>query len=184
MSKDFEYFTEFLADPSKYPFDEFHKWAKEWGRYIIDHEGEFNYLEDDEWKEIRERLLDVFYAREHEMDEAEDEWEEICEIDETVDTMQGKEFINFMFRKLNFLKDHKYYFNFDQNIIRDFEKHIMDYVRTKKDAELAQLRASLKKIDYDNSIAELDDELVRYYERTGKIPRVTTHQPKKKHNGN
>lgn len=184
MSRDFDYFAEFLADPAKYEFDEFHRLTKEWGRYIQEHADEFNYLEDDEWKEIRERLLDVFYEREHEMDEVEDEWDDLCEMLENVDKLSFREKVKLYERQIQFMKDYRYYFNFKEEDIVGLTKHLANYVQSSRKLELIKLRMALKKADYNKSIAKLDDELFNYLERTGKTPRITTHQPIKKHRGN
>ena len=112
MSRDLEYFTEFLADPSAYSFDEFFRWVREWGRYILDHKDEFNYLEDDEWKEIRERLIAEFEKREDKMDAVDDEWDEIGAMLENAANLSDKEKIELYERQIQFMKDYKSYFKF------------------------------------------------------------------------
>lgn len=184
MSRDLEYFAEFLADPAKYEFDEFHRLAKEWARYIKDHENEFNYLEDDDWKEIRERLLDVFYAREHEMDEVEDEWDEIGEMIENSHQLSDQEKIKLYERQIQFMKNYRSYFNFTEDSIKELSRRLGNFVRSSRQVELLKLRTALKQADYDKLIAELDDGLFDYLEGTGKTPRITAHQPIKKHRGN
>lgn len=184
MSRDLEYFTEFLADPSAYSFDEFFRWVREWGRYILDHKDEFNYLEDDEWKEIRERLIAEFEKREDKMDAVDDEWDEIGAMLENAANLSDKEKIELYERQIQFMKDYKSYFNFTEEQITELAVRLARFVESVRKVELLKMQTDLKKIDYEKSIAELDDELVRYYERTGKIPRVTAHLSIKKHRGN
>lgn len=184
MSKDLDYFTEFLANPAAYEFNEFYQWARKWGQYVLDHKDEFNYLEDDEWKEIRERLLDEFYKREDRMEAVEDEWEELCEIGENLETLGDKEAIKYLKRRLEFIKEYQGFLKFEDKDVTDFEKHITKFVASVRNSETANLWVSLKKINLDKSIAELDDELVKYYERTGKIPTLLNYNVKKKHDGN
>lgn len=184
MSKDLDYFAEFLADPSKYSFDELHGWAKQWGRYLLEHKDEFNYLEDDEWKEIRERLLDALYDSEDQMDAVEEEWEEIGEMLENADKLTPREKIKLYERQIQFMKDYKMYFNFKEEDIKGLGIRLAKYVNSVREVELLEMQLQFKKLDYEKSIAELDDELAGYYERTGKIPKVTALKYVKKHRGN
>jgi len=185
MSKDLDYFAEFLADPSKYEFDELHRWARAWGQYLIDHKDEFNYLEDDEWEEIRERVLDAIYDTEDQMDAVKEEWEEICEIGDKMEKMSDKEAIKYLKRRLKFMKDYQNYCGFTGEDIDALEKHTDEYVKHVRSAETALLNLQMSRINVNKSIAELDEELVRYYERTGKIPSIPNFKIKiKKHDGN
>lgn len=185
MSKDLDYFAEFLADPSKYPFDEFHGWVKQWGQYISDHKDEFNYLEDDEWKEIRERVLDALYDSEDQMDAVKEEWEEISKIGENIEKMGDRESIKYLRRRLKFMKDYKNYCGFKDEDIAELEKHTAELIIHVRAAEAARLNLQMSRVNVSRSVAELDEQLVRYYERTGKIPSIPNFEVKiKKHKGN
>ena len=184
MSRDLEYFTEFLADPSAVSLGEFYRMAKEWGRYIIDHKGEFDYLADDEWKDIRERLLDEFQIREELKETVEAEWEELCEIIENFPNLDNDEKIEFLKRKLEFMKTYQGFYNFRDEDIAYFEEKIPKYIESARKTEIAEEQTRISKQELDKSIADLDEYLVNYYERTGKIPSVPSYSDKKKHKGN
>lgn len=182
MSKDLEYFTGFLAEPSAYSFDDFFRMVREWAVYIENHKDEFDYLADDQWKEIRERLIAEFENREDEMEAADDEWDEICEV--SVEELDGWELVKFLNRKLEFMNKYQHYFKFREEDIAYLETNIPKFIKSLKKAETSDLRVRLSKIELDESIAEFDDHLVNYYERTGKIPIVPSYPDKKKHRGN
>ena len=56
------------------------------------------------------------------------------------------------------------------------EEALEKFVESVEIAEIAAEQARLAKIAHDQSIADLDDELVKYYEKTGKIFALPTYQ--------
>lgn len=184
MSRDLDYFTEFLADPSAYSFDDFFRIAKQWGRYILDHKDEFDYLVDDEWKEIRERLIGEFESREDEMDAVDEEWEEICEITDDLDNLYGWELVKFLSRRLAFMKKYQYYLNCPDESIAFLETNLPQLIESLRAAEMSELEVRVSKMRLDKAIAKLDENLVSYYERTGKILSFPSYPDKKRYKGN
>ncbi len=57
MSKDLEYFKDFLENPASYKIHQFYSLLNEFGNYVIEHKDDFNYLKDKEWRKIRKRLV-------------------------------------------------------------------------------------------------------------------------------
>ena len=154
-------------------------WSGNGEVYIEDHKDEFNYLADDEWKEVRERLIADFENREDEMDAADEEWAEICEICDDVEKLRRWKLIEFLNRKLEFMKKYQHYFKFQDEDIAYLETNIPNFVESVKTAERADLQARLSKIKLDESIAELDEYLAKCYERTGKILSVPSFPTRK-----
>lgn len=99
MSKDLDYFAEFLANPAAYEFNEFYRMAGAWSKYIRDHKEDFNYLEDDQWKEIRERLLTELNKRETHRREVEEDWKDLCSTLEHIEMFNDKDAIRVMTRQ-------------------------------------------------------------------------------------
>lgn len=184
MSRDLDYFTEFLEDPSAVSFGEFYRMLKEWADYINAHKGEFDYLADDEWKDIRERLLAEFPKREEVKEAVEEEWAELCELGENLENLDDNEMIELLNRELEFMKTYQGFYNFTDEDIAYLEEKIPNYIESVREAEIAEEKARISKQNLDKSIADLDDCLVNQYERTGKIPSITSYSDKKKHKGN
>ena len=181
MSKDLEYFTEFLENPAASDNNEFHRMAREWGRYILAHKDEFDYLRDDEWKEVRERLLDELYRRE---DEGDAEYDAINLIAENSRDLSYEELIEFGDRKLRFMKNYQVRYNFPDEEIAEVENINEDFRKKYREAKKADEKLRRLRQKYRDSIAKLDDELVEFYRRTGKIPFITRYRDKKNHKGN
>ena len=83
------------------------------------------------------------------------------------------------------MKNYKNYCAFTDENIADLEKHTAEYAKHIREADLAKYKLDLSRINVNKSIEELDEELVRYYEKTGKIPSLMNYKIEiKKHNGN
>jgi hypothetical protein len=184
MSHDFEYFTEFLENPSAPEINEFFRMLRQWAEYLEAHEHEFNYLADDDWKEIRERIIAELEIRVPLKDDLEDEWEELNEEGENLYELNSSAATEFLHRKLNFMKTYRYVFDFCEADIDEFERLINDYLKSMQEARIADEKVRFTKLALDTAIAELDEELVKYYERTGKILVLPSYQEKKAHRGN
>ncbi len=180
MNRDLDYFTEFLADPSAVSLGEFYRMVKEWANYVMAHKDDFDYLADDEWKEIRERLLAELSIREAKKEAVEAEWAEMCEIFENVENLHDWELVKLLNRQLEFMKAYQGFYNFTDEAIVHLETKIPEFVEKIKIAEKAEAEARKSKMKLDQSIADLDDELVRHYERTGKIVSLPSYPNKKK----
>ena len=184
MSKDLNYFTEFLEDPSAFSLGEFYRMVKEWANYVTAHKGEFDYLADDEWKDIRERLLAELPKREKIKEEVEAEWAELCELGENLPNLDDKVKIELLNRQLEFMKTYQGFYNFRDEDIAYFEEKIPKYIESVRKTEIAEDQVRISKQELVKSIADLDEFLVNYYERTGKIPSIPSYADKKKHKGN
>lgn len=184
MSYDLEYFREFLEDPSVPPIAEFYEMVNKWGTYLIEHNGEFNYLEDDEWKEIRERLIKEFAKREAVKHEINDEWEALLEAVGDYNKLSDEEAIAYGKRKLEFIKTHKDLYSFPDEEIKRLEEALISLEESyHKDLD-AQEQLRISDLKLEESLANLDKEMLRIYERTGKFPRVQFYSGVKKNKGN
>ena len=184
MGYDLEYFTEFLENPSEPDIADFYAMVRKWTEYIREHQDEFNYLEDDEWKEIRERLIEEWQKREVVREAINAEWEKLNEEDDNSDNLSDEEVIDYMRRRLDFMKAHQKFYDFKDEDIIQLEESFSNFVESVKVAQIAEVQARLAKVALDKSIANLDDGLVKYYERTGKIPVLPVYPEKKVRKGN
>lgn len=164
MKRDLEYFKEFLADPGSYRVREFYQWIREWIGYVKEHSDEFNYLEDEEWREVRERVLEALEIKEDMRDEFEELQERLDSVDETWSDNDRleiyREWLEFMKRNQD-----EYYFTDDQ--IEDSENCLNKLVLSVLDCEIAEERLKGSRARHQKSLAEMDDWLAGHYERTG-----------------
>lgn len=184
MSYDLEYFTEFLEDPSAPPLAEFYRMVTAWCHYLNDHKDEFNYLEDDEWKEIRERLLDEMEIREDHKDEIEADFEEIFLAVEDISVLGDEEAIKLCKRRVSFMKTYQDLYDFRDEDIAGMEESLNALEKSVRDSAAIKDKLHAAEWELDESLAKIDDEMLRVYERTGKFPRIHWFQGLKKHKGN
>ena len=76
---DLEYFREFWEHPESFRHGDFYEMLNEWGEYIIAHKDDFDYLHDEEWQEIRERINADWRKREAIPPELLEEYKRMCE---------------------------------------------------------------------------------------------------------
>lgn len=179
-----EYFSEFLENPSAPDLNEFFRVLRQWAEYLEAHKHEFNYLADDDWKEIRERLIAELEIRVPLKDDLEVEWETLNDEGANIYELSDTAATEFLYRKLDFMKSHQYVFDFGDEDINEFERLVIDYLKSLKEAQIADEKVRSTKLRLDHAIAELDEELVRYYERTGKILVLPIYKDKKAYRGN
>jgi hypothetical protein len=79
MKKNLEYFREFLDNPESFRHGDFYEMLNEWGEYLIAHKDDFDYLHDEEWKEIRERLKADVRKREAIPPKLLEQYQRMCE---------------------------------------------------------------------------------------------------------
>jgi chromosome segregation ATPase len=165
MAKELEYFKEFLENPSSYKVKEFYEFIHQWIDHIKAHEGEFNYLEDEEWREIKDRVLEA-------LEEKEDMRDEFNELQERLDAAQeletDAEKIAVYKEWQEFMKGNQDEYNFTDEQIADSEAQLDNLILSVLDCEIAEERLKGSRRRYQNSLAELDDSLAEHYERTGR----------------
>lgn len=177
-----EYFREFLDDPSGCSLAKFYDMTKAWGTYLMEHK-ELNYLTDDRWAEIRERLIEEFEKREEIRLDIEDEWEYLTEIDEE-NPLSDEEFLERSRERIEFMKTHQEYFGFtDEDILRGEEIH-KDFAKSYEVHLLAQKKLRRSEFEVENSLAALDDMLAEISEKRGRPFHIHSFKDVKKHNGN
>jgi len=179
-----EYFTEFLEDPSVPDINEFFRILRRWIKYIEAHKDEFNYLADDEWKEVRERLIAELDIRVDIKDDLEFEFDEINGEFEKIPEGDFDKSLELFNRRLEFMKTYKYVFDFSDEVINEFEEKIIDYAKGLEAARQADENVRIKQMELDIAIAALDDDLAKHYERTGKVPVLPSYPDKKVYKGN
>jgi hypothetical protein len=184
MSYDLEYFTEFLEDPSAPSLAEFYRMVTAWCHYLDEHKGEFNYLEDDEWEEIRERLLDEMDVREERKEQIEAEFEEIFVQVEDISVIGDEKAIELCKRRVQFMKDYQELYDFRDEDIAGMEEDLMNLEKSVRDAAILKDKLRAAEWELDESLAKIDDEMLKAYERTGKFPRIHWYQGLKQHKGN
>jgi chromosome segregation ATPase len=181
MAKELEYFKEFLANPSSYKVKEFYEFLHEWIEYITTHKGEFNYLEDEEWREIRERLRAAFEIKE----DLRLEFEEIEEkLDALSDDNSDDETIAVYKEWLEFMKRTQTEYGFTDKQIAGAEARLEKLILSVRKCEIAEENLRKSEFEYQKSLEELDDSLVEHFERTGKRPILSALQLSKRFKGN
>lgn len=171
MAKDLEYFDEFFAAPESMKAKEFYHYVHEWLAYLKEHEGEFNYLEDEEWTERKDRVL-VVLTRQEELREEFEEIEENLEYIEDFETSAEK--IAVYKEWLTFLKTNRDNYNISDEDLADIEEKAKGAILTLLDLDIAQERVKGSRARYKKSVVELDESLAAHYLRTGKRPVLTS----------
>lgn len=177
----FEQFREYFEKPESFPNREFFKWSKKWGTYIIEHQEDFTYLEDDEWAEIRERLIADFERR----DDLRLEFEELeIELDEARDSDDEDKKVETQKKWLSFMKCNQFVYGFTDEQIEEMELGIDSYIESVEERKRLQEKLDASKRDYQKHIANVDDYMADYYERTGRRVVLSSLQLKKRIKGN
>jgi len=177
-----EYFKEFLDDPSSFSLGGFYEMVRAWTNYLSEHK-ELNYLTDDRWKEIRERLIAEFKIREEIRIDIEDEWEYLSEIDEE-NPLSDEEALDLSRERLKFMKEHREYFGFTDEVLLQAEEHHKQFAESYEAHLIAQKNLRRSEFEVENSLAALDDKLAEISEKRGRPFHIHSFKDVKKHNGN
>lgn len=178
-----EYFKEFLDDPSACSLAEFFEMAKAWGAYLLEHP-ELNYLTSDDWKEIRERLLDEFEIRDDARLDILDEWDDMIEADQANPPTNSEECIEITRKKLNFMNLHQKILEVSDEKIEYVEKNLQLMEENYREELLILKKIRRSEFEYENAVAALDDELVKVSRQCGRTVHTFRLKSVKKHNGN
>ncbi|HQU84753.1 MAG TPA: hypothetical protein PKY59_16560 [Pyrinomonadaceae bacterium] len=182
MADDLEYFTEFLNDPAAVSIAKFYDMANAWGTYLVEHK-ELNYLTDDRWKEIRERLIEEFQKREAIRLDIEDEWEYLTDMSDN-DQMSDEEALERSRERLEFMRMHQEYFGFTDEVLAGAEEHHKQFAESYEAHLIAQKNLRRSEFEVENSLADLDDKLAEISEKRGRPFHIHSLKDVKKHNGN
>lgn len=178
-----EYFREFLDDPSTISLAGFYDMVRAWGTYLTEHR-EINYLTDERWDEIRERLVEEFDKREDIRLEIEEEWEYLNELVDEADSLSDEELLEFIRRRITFMQTHQEFYNIPDEDLRHGEKLLRDYEESYQAHLIAQKNLRRSEFEVENSIAALDDKLAEISEKRGRPFHIHSFKSVKKHNGN
>lgn len=171
MAKDLEFFDEFFAAPEKMIAREFYMYVHEWLEYLKEHEGEFNYLEDEEWRDRKDRVLEVLTRQE----DLKDEFEEIEERLDTVRELEtSAERIAVYKDWFAFLKTNQVNYDISDEDLNEMEEKAKVMILSALDCEVAEERLRGSKARHLKAVKELDDALDEHYRRTGKRPVLTS----------
>ena len=181
MSKDLEYFKDFLANPESYNIRDFYSIICEWAEYTIAHKDEFNYLEDEEWREIRERVLHALEIKE----DVKEEFEDIkfkLDLLEKLTTDADK--ITVYKEWLEFMKKYQFEYDFPDEAIASSEANLNKFIISVLDCEVADERLKGGKMRLEQAIKDLENSIFEHYQRTGKRPVLSALQFKNRNRGN
>lgn len=170
MEHELEYFTEFLNDSSQMEIGEFYFMLRKWGEYVRDHKEQFNYLEDDEWKEIRERLIAEVRKRDAHKRRLD---AELDRIGKALDSLKGADdhtTLAAMKAQADFIKRYRLLYQVSDEDIAAMDQDIAIYTEHIRRCELAEINTRLAKAKLDESIVKLDESLAKYQQQTGKTP--------------
>lgn len=167
MKRDFEYFREFLDNPKAYNVRDFHDLLREWAEYIKEHKDEFNYLEDEEWREIRERVMEAIEIH-FDLKDKLDEMEEKLNSIEVLKTDAEKIAV---YREWHaFMKKYQWEYQFTDERIAESEGRLNKFILAIQKEEAAEEDLRKSKAEYQKSLDDIDDSLFEHYKRTGKRP--------------
>lgn len=181
MKRDLEYFKDFLENPGSYKVKEFYDYIREWVEYVKDHKDEFNYLEDEEWREIKERVLDALELQEDLREEFEDIQERLDAADELGTDAERIEVYK---EWLAFMKRYQAEYDFADEDIAESEKLLGKLIIDVLDAEIIEERLKRYRTGYEKSLEKLDNILAEHYRRTGKRLVLTALPIRKRLRGN
>ena len=175
--KDFEYFRDFLENPETYKTFDFYKYANEWAEYVMAHAAEFNYFEDDNWKEIRDRILLEFGKREEVRSEIEEIETGLVRADQVGD---DNLYLQLSVELHDLIKKHQYNLNFSDEALAKMEKKLETCRRARyTEYNNTQEKNVESTMETGNSVEDLDDTLAAHFERTGKRMAHTSLKAKK-----
>ncbi len=181
MSKDLEYFKDFLANPESFKSNDFYQKLKEWIEYITEHEDEFNYLEDEEWRELRERIIAAYNVKE----ELQKEFKKLESALNTALAHHNDRSSIIVYEEwLAFLKKNQAEYNISDEGIISVEEKLNKVITSIINCEIADERLKESKIKEQKSLEKLSNTLFESYERTGKRPIMSALQFKKRNKGN
>ena len=180
MDKDYEYFAKFLENPKSYPNREFYEKVTDRAKYVVAHAEDFNYLEDDAWKEIRERLL----AEPEIRGEIHEEFKELkSQINMPADIHEAER-VKIRSRWLSFIEKHRENFEFSEEQIADYKMHFEKFADAVRNAQIREDNLKLLKAESRKEIEKLDDALAEHYRHTGKRVVLTSLRQKTIYRGN
>jgi prefoldin subunit 5 len=165
MAKELEYFNDFFEKPESMKAREFYSYVHEWLAYLKEHEGEFNYLEDEEWRERKDRVLAV-------LTEQEDLREEFEDIEERLDAIEeletGAEKIALYEEWMAFMRKNQENYDIAEEDLAEMEVKMKKAILAILDLDAAEERLKRSKAKYHKSVANLDETLSEHYVRTGR----------------
>lgn len=164
MAKPLEFFDEFFAAPEKMRAQEFYMYVHEWLDYLKEHEGEFNYLEDEEWRERKDRVLAVLT----EQQENRYEFEDFEEMLDAIDEYEDDDKIAIYQDWVAFMKKNQWNYNISDEDLADLEVKTKDLIISILDCKVIEERLKRNRAGYQKSLAELDEMLSEYHVRTGR----------------
>lgn len=181
MKKDLEYFKDFLANPASYNIRDFYPIIREWAEYTVAHKDEFNYLEDEEWREIRERVLAALEIKE----DIKEEFEILkVKVNLAENLTADAEKIAIYKEWLEFMKRNQFEYDFPDEAITTSETNLNKLIISVLDCEIAEERTKGCKMRYEKALKDLDDSINDHYQRTGKRPVLSALQFKSRNKGN
>lgn len=170
MAKELEFFNEFFEKPETMKAREFYMYVHEWLEYLKEHAGEFNYLEDEEWRERKDRVLAVLTEQE----DLKDEFEYIQENLDAIDDFETSEKIEIYEEWLAFMTKNQANYDISDEDLAKAETDVKDAILRTLDLEVIEERLKRHKAKYQKSIANLDETLSDFYVRTGRRLVVTS----------
>jgi prefoldin subunit 5 len=165
MAKELEYFNEFFEKPESMKAREFYKYVHEWLEYLKEHKGEFNYLEDEEWRERKDRVLAILTEQE-ELKEEFEELEERLDFIEELETAAEK--IAAYEEWMAFMRKNQENYDIAEKDLAEMEVKMKKAILAILDCDAAEERLKRSKAKYQKSIANIDETLSEFYVRTGR----------------
>ncbi len=174
MNRDLDYFKEFLDDPSAPSLGEFYRMVREWADYLAEHKEDFNYLEDEEWIEIRERFNVEYLKRQEEKDLIDARWEIITTELDRVEELSDKYVLSLMNMQMTLIRDYPDYFNIPDVLVKDVEESAAKFKDSVEKAKISEENLRISEQKVEDSLNALDDKLMEIEERTGIKPKLFT----------
>ncbi len=181
MSKDLDYFKDFLANPASFKVHEFYSMLREWAEYVGAHKNDFNYLKDKKWRKIRERLIAAVRIK----DKFGKEFDIlIAKLEAAFEKGANADKITAFKEWLEFLKRNQAEYNIPDNDIEESEEDLKKLINFFRSCEIIGKKPDKNDINIQKALENLENSMFEHYERTGKRPILSALQIKQSKKGN
>ena len=181
MSKDLEYFKDFLENPSSFKVKEFYLMLHEFVDYLKAHKDDFNYLKDEEWREVRERLIVAVKAK----NVINDEFERLeSKLNSFMKIGLTRETVAVYKEWLEFLKRNQVEYAVTDTDIKESEEDLKKLTQELLNYEITGRMPNVNDINTQKAVEKLDNSIFESYQRTGKRPILNVLQTKQGKKGN
>ncbi len=183
MNHTLEHFIEFLDNPDVYDNYEYRQMLNKWIEYVLANEQTVN-IHGEEWRERRERMEKQLDKRFGNPQEIQQEFDAIHQRFQDIDLYDDDEKIRLFRENIAFLKKNQLIYDLSELDIEAAEQGLDNCLKSIEARRVAEEKVRQAKIAEEDAFAELEEAILKEYQRTGKMPIVNISPPVKKYSGN